>query len=183
MQTVEEVIRSGSVSIIVVDSVAALLPASEIAREAGDPQVGAQAKLMSNHLKRIAASAAKYNVAVLFINQLRMKIGVMFGNPEVRSRTYSCVSACVLCLGTTCLRGRACIACAANCVLSTHLVRLLLRTSMEGVDAQHVRRCGDRSTFGSHRFWPPPPLPPHHTCMQPTPPGSTHTHGAAVSHI
>lgn len=85
LATVEEVIRSGSVSIVVVDSVAALLPASEITREAGDPQIGAQAKLMSNHLKRIAASAAKYNVAVLFINQLRMKIGVMFGNPETTS--------------------------------------------------------------------------------------------------
>lgn len=98
MQTVEEVIRSGSVSIIVVDSVAALLPASEIAREAGDPQIGAQAKLMSNHLKRIAASAAKYNVAVLFINQLRMKIGVMFGNPEVRTPRHPCkvAHACVV---------------------------------------------------------------------------------------
>lgn len=79
---VEELIQSGSFSTIVVDSVAALLPASEIAREAGDPQIGAQAKLMSNHLKRIASAASKQNVAVIFINQLRMKIGVMFGNPE-----------------------------------------------------------------------------------------------------
>lgn len=83
VQTVEEIIRSGSVSIIVVDSVAALLPQSEILREAGDPQIGSQARLMSNHLRRIAANANKHNVAVLFINQLRMKVGVVFGNPEV----------------------------------------------------------------------------------------------------
>ena len=83
LQTVEEIIRSGSVSIVVVDSVAALLPQSEILREAGDPQIGSQARLMSNHLRRIAANANKHNVAVLFINQLRMKVGVVFGNPEV----------------------------------------------------------------------------------------------------
>eukprot|EP00892_Ulva_mutabilis_P002925 jgi/Ulvmu1/12633/UM093_0026.1 len=85
LMTVEEMIRSGSVSIIVVDSVAALQPASEMAREAGDPQIGAQARLMSNHLRRIAANANKHNVAVLFINQLRMKVGIIFGNPETTS--------------------------------------------------------------------------------------------------
>lgn len=146
MQTVEEVIRSGSVSIIVVDSVAALLPASEIAREAGDPQIGAQAKLMSNHLKRIAASAAKYNVAVLFINQLRMKIGVMFGNPEVCGRTPTgpsgprSLSVCTLCL---------CFAChlSTSCALPAECRSILwtangggLRTHARWWPSQHVRQ-------------------------------------------
>ena len=78
----EELINSESVDLIVVDSVAALVPRAEIEGNMGDAQMGLQARLMSQAMRKITASMAKANTAVIFINQLRMKIGVFFGNPE-----------------------------------------------------------------------------------------------------
>ena len=78
----EMLVRSGAVDVIVVDSVAALVPRSEIEGEMGDPQMGVQARLMSQALRKLTGAISKSNTTVIFINQIRMKIGVMFGNPE-----------------------------------------------------------------------------------------------------
>lgn len=82
LDIVETLVNSGQVSIIVVDSVAALVPRAEIEGEMGDQHVGRQARLMSQALRKLTAIVAKSNCTVIFINQIRMKIGVMFGNPE-----------------------------------------------------------------------------------------------------
>jgi len=82
LEILETLVRSGAVSLVVVDSVAALTPKAEIDGEMGDSHMGLQARLMSQALRKITAIAAKMGTAVIFINQLRMKIGVMFGNPE-----------------------------------------------------------------------------------------------------
>jgi recombination protein RecA len=78
----ETLVRSGSIDLIVVDSVAALVPKAEIEGEMGDSHVGLQARLMSQALRKLVGLAYKQNCTVIFINQLRQKIGVMFGNPE-----------------------------------------------------------------------------------------------------
>ena len=78
----ETLVRSGAVDIIVIDSVAALVPAAEINGEMGDSHVGLQARLMSQALRKLTGLLSKSNTCLIFINQLRMKIGVMFGNPE-----------------------------------------------------------------------------------------------------
>jgi recombination protein RecA len=78
----ETLIRSGAVDCIVVDSVAALVPAAELAGEIGDSHVGLQARLMSQALRKIAGAASNSGALIAFINQIREKIGVMFGNPE-----------------------------------------------------------------------------------------------------
>ncbi|MXZ18706.1 MAG: recombinase RecA [Rhodothermaceae bacterium] len=78
----ETLVRSGALDLIVVDSVAALVPAAEIQGDMGDSHVGLQARLMSQALRKLAGIINRSNVAVVFINQLREKIGVMFGNPE-----------------------------------------------------------------------------------------------------
>lgn len=82
LDIVETLVRSGAVDVIVVDSVAALVPKAEIEGEMGDTHVGRQARLMSQALRKLTAIIARSNAVVIFINQLRMKIGVMFGNPE-----------------------------------------------------------------------------------------------------
>ncbi|NTV30563.1 recombinase RecA [candidate division WWE3 bacterium] len=82
LEIVETLVRSGAVDIIVVDSVAALVPRAEIEGEMGDAHVGLQARLMSQALRKLTGAINKSNATVIFINQLRMKIGVMFGNPE-----------------------------------------------------------------------------------------------------
>ncbi|MBI2625021.1 MAG: recombinase RecA [Candidatus Nealsonbacteria bacterium] len=82
LQIVETLIRSGEVDVIVIDSVAALTPKVEIAGEIGDQFIGTQARLMSQTLRKLASIVAKSKTAVIFLNQTRMKIGVMFGNPE-----------------------------------------------------------------------------------------------------
>lgn len=82
LDIVETLVKSGAVEVIVVDSVAALTPQAEIEGEMGDTHVGRQARLMSQALRKLTAIVAKGNVTVIFINQIRMKIGVMFGNPE-----------------------------------------------------------------------------------------------------
>ena len=85
LEIVDTLVRSGAVSVIVVDSVAALTPKSEIEGDMGDAQVGAQARLMSQAMRKLTASIGRSNCMVIFINQIRMKIGVMFGNPETTS--------------------------------------------------------------------------------------------------
>jgi recombination protein RecA len=82
LDIVETLVRSNSVDVIVVDSVAALTPRAEIEGEMGDSHVGLQARLMSQALRKLTSIVSKTNVVVIFINQIRMKIGVMFGNPE-----------------------------------------------------------------------------------------------------
>lgn len=84
LEIVESLVRSNSCDVIVVDSVAALTPRAEIEGEMGDSHMGLQARLMSQALRKLNAIAAKSNTAVIFINQLRMKIGVFFGNPETQ---------------------------------------------------------------------------------------------------
>lgn len=83
LEIAETLVRSGAVDVIVIDSVAALVPRAEIEGEMGDAQVGLQARLMSQALRKLAGAISKSKVCVIFINQLREKIGVMFGNPEV----------------------------------------------------------------------------------------------------
>lgn len=85
LEICETLVRSSAVDIVVVDSVAALVPRAEIEGEMGDAHVGLQARLMSQALRKLTGVIAKSNTTVIFINQLRMKIGVMFGNPEVTS--------------------------------------------------------------------------------------------------
>ncbi len=85
LEICETLVRSSAVDIVVVDSVAALVPRAEIEGEMGDSHVGLQARLMSQALRKLTGVIAKSNTTVIFINQLRMKIGVMFGNPEVTS--------------------------------------------------------------------------------------------------
>ena len=82
LEIVEILVRSGAVDIIVIDSVAALVPKAEIEGEMGDSHMGLQARLMSQALRKLAGAINRSNCAVVFINQLREKIGVMFGNPE-----------------------------------------------------------------------------------------------------
>ena len=82
MEITESLVRSGAVDVIVVDSVAALTPISEINGEMGDAQMGAQARLMSQALRKLTATIGKSRTVLIFINQIRMKIGVFFGNPE-----------------------------------------------------------------------------------------------------
>lgn len=82
LEIVDALIRSGAVDVVVLDSVAALVPKAEIEGEMGDAHVGMQARLMSQALRKIGGSISKTNAAAIFINQIREKIGVMFGNPE-----------------------------------------------------------------------------------------------------
>ena len=82
LEITDALVRSGAVDAVVVDSVAALVPKQEIEGEMGDTFVGLQARLMSQALRKLAGTIAKTNCVVIFINQLRMKIGVMYGNPE-----------------------------------------------------------------------------------------------------
>jgi recombination protein RecA len=85
LEITEMLVRSGAVEIIVIDSVAALVPRAEIEGEMGDQHVGLQARLMSQALRKLTGAISKTNTLVLFTNQMRMKIGVMFGNPETTS--------------------------------------------------------------------------------------------------
>ena len=82
LEIADMLVRSGAVDIIVVDSVAALTPKAEIEGEMGEPQMGLQARLMSQALRKLTSNIKRTNTLVIFINQIRMKIGVMFGNPE-----------------------------------------------------------------------------------------------------
>ena len=82
LQILETLIRSGEVDVIVIDSVAALTPKAEIAGEIGEFQIGLQARLMSSALRKLSGLVAQSKTSVIFLNQIRMKIGVMFGNPE-----------------------------------------------------------------------------------------------------
>ncbi len=82
LEIADMLVRSGAIDVVVVDSVAALVPKAEIEGEMGDSHVGLQARLMSQALRKLTGTIAKSNTLVVFINQIRMKIGVMFGNPE-----------------------------------------------------------------------------------------------------
>ena len=82
LEIVEILVRSGAVGIVVIDSVAALVPKAELEGEMGDPHMAQQARLMSQAMRKLTAVIAKSNTIVIFINQLRMKVGVVFGNPE-----------------------------------------------------------------------------------------------------
>jgi len=82
LEIAETLVRSGAIDVLVVDSVAALVPRAEIEGDMGDPQMGLQARLMSQALRKLTGTISKSNTIVIFINQIRMKIGVMFGNPE-----------------------------------------------------------------------------------------------------
>jgi recombination protein RecA len=84
LDIVEVLVRSGAVDVIVVDSVAALVPKAEIEGEMGDSHVGLQARLMSQALRKLTAAISKSNSTVIFLNQLREKVGIMFGNPETQ---------------------------------------------------------------------------------------------------
>jgi recombination protein RecA len=82
LEIVDVLLRSGAIDLVVVDSVAALTPRAEIEGEMGDHHVGLQARLMSQALRKLTGTVSKSHGSVIFINQIRMKIGVMFGNPE-----------------------------------------------------------------------------------------------------
>ena len=82
LEITEALVRSGAIDVIVVDSVAALVPKAELEGEMGDSHMGLQARLMSQALRKLTATVSRSNTLIIFINQIRMKIGVMFGNPE-----------------------------------------------------------------------------------------------------
>jgi recombination protein RecA len=82
LEIAETLVRSGALDVLVVDSVAALVPRAELEGDMGDPQMGLQARLMSQALRKLTATISRSRTIVIFINQIRMKIGVMFGNPE-----------------------------------------------------------------------------------------------------
>ncbi len=92
LEIVEILIRSGAVDVVVVDSVAALVPKAELDGEMGDAHMGLQARLMSQALRKLAGITAKSKTALVFINQLREKIGVMFGNPEKIDLGFHCMT-------------------------------------------------------------------------------------------
>jgi len=83
LEITDTLVRSGAIDVLVVDSVAALTPRAELEGEMGDTHVGLQARLMSQALRKLTGSISKSNCMVIFINQIRMKIGVMYGSPEV----------------------------------------------------------------------------------------------------
>ena len=85
LEIADTLVRSGAIDVLVVDSVAALVPRAELEGEMGDHHVGLQARLMSQALRKLTSSVAKSNCLIIFINQIRMKIGVMFGSPETTS--------------------------------------------------------------------------------------------------
>ncbi len=85
LEITETLVRSNAVDVVVIDSVAALVPKNEIEGDMGDSHLGLQARLMSQALRKLTGATSKSNTTLIFINQLRMKIGVMFGNPEVTS--------------------------------------------------------------------------------------------------
>src|SRR5881398_3925118 len=82
LEIADTLVRSGAIDVLVIDSVAALVPRAEIEGDMGDPQMGLQARLMSQALRKLTATISKSRTIVVFINQIRMKIGVLFGNPE-----------------------------------------------------------------------------------------------------
>ncbi len=84
LEIVEVLVRSGAVDVIVIDSVAALVPKAEIEGDMGDSHMGLQARLMSQALRKLTAAISKSNCSVIFLNQLREKVGIMFGNPETQ---------------------------------------------------------------------------------------------------
>jgi recombination protein RecA len=83
LEITEALVRSSAIDVIIIDSVAALVPRAEIEGDMGDPQMGLQARLMSQALRKLAAAIGRSGTAVIFINQLREKVGIVFGNPEV----------------------------------------------------------------------------------------------------
>lgn len=85
LEIADTLVRSGAIDVLVIDSVAALVPRAELEGEMGDHHVGLQARLMSQALRKLTASVSKSNTMIIFINQIRMKIGVMFGSPETTS--------------------------------------------------------------------------------------------------
>ena len=85
LEITDTLVRSGALEVIVIDSVAALVPRSELEGDMGDPQMGMQARLMSQALRKLVSTIARSGTLVIFVNQIRMKIGVMFGNPETTS--------------------------------------------------------------------------------------------------
>lgn len=89
LEIAEALVRSGAVDVVVIDSVAALVPRAEIEGEMGDAHVGLQARLMSQALRKLAGAIKKSNTAVIFTNQIRMKIGTLFGNPETTTGGYA----------------------------------------------------------------------------------------------
>ena len=86
LEIAEILVRSGAIDVMVIDSVAALVPRAEIEGEMGDSHMGLQARLMSQALRKLTAIINKSHASVIFINQIRMKIGVVFGNPETNHR-------------------------------------------------------------------------------------------------
>ncbi len=86
LEITDTLVRSGAIDVLVIDSVAALVPRAEIEGDMGDPQMGLQARLMSQALRKLTGTISKSRTIVAFINQIRMKIGVMFGNPETTTR-------------------------------------------------------------------------------------------------
>ena len=82
LEIADTLVRSGAIDVMVVDSVAALVPKAELEGEMGDSHMGLQARLMSQALRKLTSTVARSNTLIIFINQIRMKIGVMFGNPE-----------------------------------------------------------------------------------------------------
>ena len=89
LEIAETLVRSGAIDVLVVDSVAALVPRAEIEGEMGEPQMGLQARLMSQALRKLTSAISRSRTIVIFINQIRMKIGVMFGNPETTTGGYA----------------------------------------------------------------------------------------------
>ena len=96
LEVTDMLVKSGSLDVIVVDSVAALVPRAELEGDMGDSHVGLQARLMSQALRKITGSIQKSNTLVIFINQIRMKIGVMFGSPETNNR-WKCIEILLEC--------------------------------------------------------------------------------------
>ena len=98
LEITETMVRSGALDIVIVDSVAALVPKAEIEGEMGDSHVGLHARLMSQALRKLTAVISRSNCVVIFINQLREKVGVMFGNPETTTGGRALK---ILCIGTS----------------------------------------------------------------------------------
>ena len=101
LEITDMLVRSGAVDIVVVDSVAALTPRAEIEGDMGDSHMGLQARLMSQALRKLTGNIKRSNTMVVFINQIRMKIGVMFGSPETTTGGNALEVLCFSTLGYT----------------------------------------------------------------------------------
>jgi recombination protein RecA len=151
LEIADLLVRSGAVDLVVIDSVAALVPRAEIEGEMGDSHVGLQARLMSQAMRKLAGSLSRFDTTAIFINQLREKIGIMFGNPET-TPTHRCGSTCARSTTSRTAPRWSARACAPRCRRTSWPRRSVRRSSTSCTERASPRRARS-STSGSTSTW------------------------------